>query len=94
MTEFTEDQELEIQKRIQKAREYEDERISFDQAFRFVQPYLQSITDQYDPDTNKLVKRGALDSFSYRIFMKKMLEVHEKYFPQPKAPEEKKPDGE
>ena len=81
MVEFTEEQELEIQKRIEEAKAFEDERLSYDQALRYVVPYLQSITDEYDPQTNKLVKRGAIDSYAYRVFMKKCMETYNKYFP-------------
>ena len=94
MSEFTEEQEAEIQKRIEEAAKFEQWRVAYAQASRIVLPYLQGMIDQYDPKTNQLVRQGVVDPFVYTVFKietdKKLLE----YFPQAKPAEEKKADGE
>ena len=94
MVEFSEEQELEVQKRIDDAAKFEQWRIAFAQAARIVTPYLEGMTDQYDPKTQQLVREGAIDPFVVTVFKTEMRKKLMEYFPQQKAPEEKKPDGE
>ena len=90
MTEFTEEQETEIQKRIDEATKYEQWRVAYAQAYRIVMPYLESLVDQYDPQTKKLVRRGSLDPFVFAVFETECNKVLEEYFP-PKQNAEQKP---
>ncbi len=82
MVEFTEEQELEIQKRVEEATKYEQWRIAFAQAARIALPYLQGMIDQYDPKTKQLMRQGALDPFVYAVFEAEVNQILAKYFPR------------
>jgi hypothetical protein len=86
MVEFTPEQEAEIQRRIEENTQFEQWRVAFVQGFRLVLPYLEGLTDQYDPQTNQIVKRGAIDQFVVMVFKKECEKVVEGYFPQTKKP--------
>lgn len=85
MTEFTEEQELEIQKRIDDAAKFEQWRIAFAQAARIALPYIQGMIDQYDPKTKQLMRQGALDPFVYSVFELEINKILSQYFPQQKT---------
>jgi hypothetical protein len=95
MLEFTEEQELEVQRRVNEAARYEQWRVAFAQAYRLVNPYLEGLTDQYDPQTKRMIKQGAIDPFVVTVFRTECDKVISTYFPQPQQPvpaEEKKTD--
>jgi hypothetical protein len=79
--------EEELQKKLDVAREeaarYEQWRNAWIQAVRIVKPHLDSLADQYDPQTNKLVKLGALDRFVYHVFETECDKITREYFPRP-----------
>jgi hypothetical protein len=97
MLEFTEEQELEVQRRMGEAARYEQWRVAFAQAFRLTLPYLEGLSDQVDPQTNKIIKRGAVSPFVVEVFREECNQIIVRLFPptQPQSPgpaEKEKPD--
>ena len=91
MTDFTPEQETEIQKRIEEAQRFEQYRIAGMQAFKECELHLSSLIDQYDAN-GKLVKKGPFDPFVLLVFRQEHNAFVERYFP--KKEEEKKADDE
>ena len=93
MTDFTPEQELEIQKRIEDAQRFEQYRIAGMQAYKECELHLSSLIDQYDAN-GKLVKKGPFDPFVLSVFQQEYKAFVERYFQQPAKKDEKKEDDE
>ena len=96
MVDFNEEQEAEIQKRIEEARKREQYRLSVDQAYKESIIHLNSMVDQFDPGTGQLIKRGIYDPYILEAFQNEYRGFLAEYFP-PKPvtakPEEPAPAG-
>ena len=68
MSDFTEEQETEIQKRIKQAKQEERYKIAVVQAYRVSLQNLITLVDQVDPKTKQIVKSGPFDQFVYSGF--------------------------
>lgn len=91
MIDYTEEQLADIQRQKDEVARYEQWRTGFAQAYRLAIPYLEGMADQYDPQTNQLLKRGVIDPFVLTVFTTEMNKILESYFPQTKPPVEKIP---
>lgn len=90
MTEFTPEQEAEIQKRIEERGKFEQYRIAGHQAYKECLLHLSQLVDQYDEE-GKLVKNGVFDPYVLAVFRSEYGRFMETYFPQPiKKGDEKK----
>lgn len=89
MAEFTKEQEAEIQKRIDEARQLEQYRIAGDQGYKEALMHLAGMVDQYD-QAGQLTKRGIYDPFVYTVLQNEYAGFRARYFPQkpPAQPEE------
>jgi hypothetical protein len=94
MTDFTPEQEAEIQKRINEAKQFEQYRTAGLTAFKWCQAQLGQVCDQYDPKTGQLVQRGIFDAHVYTVFTNEYQRFLETYFPQPNVTEPKQNDSE
>ncbi|MDD3019798.1 MAG: hypothetical protein PHX61_02305 [Alphaproteobacteria bacterium] len=97
MSDFTEEQEAEIQKRIKNAKQEEQYKIAVAQAYRISLQNLATLVDQFDPKTKQMVKSGPFDPFVYLAFQNefnKFLEENFKDGQQPPKEETVKKDGE
>jgi len=95
MSEFTEQQEAEIQKRIEDARKHEQFRMAADQAYKESIIHLSGMIDQFDPTTGQLIKRGIYDPYVLQAFQEQYRAFLLDYFPPkqvPVAEPEKKED--
>jgi hypothetical protein len=84
--EFTEEQEAEIQKRVDEAARYEQWRVAFAQAVRITKPYLAGMVDQINPETKELSKMGVIDPFVFHVFDSECNKILAEYFPQKEEP--------
>ena len=87
MVDFSDEQEAEVQRRVQEAARFEQWRVAFAQGYRLVVPYLQGLTDQYDPQTKQLIKQGAIDPFVFTVFKTECDKIISEYFPPAQKPE-------
>lgn len=86
MTDFTEEQEAEIQKRIEDARKHEQFRMAADQAYKESIIHLSGMIDQFDPNTGQLTKRGIYDPYVLQAFQEQYRAFLLDYFPPKPAP--------
>lgn len=97
MSDFTEEQETEIQKRIKQAKQEEQYKIAVVQAYRVSLQNLITLVDQVDPKTKQIVKSGPFDQFVYLAFQNeynKFIEENFKDGQEPPKEESTKKDDE
>lgn len=85
MTEFTPEQEAEIQKRINEAKQFEQYRTAGLTGYKWCQAQLEQVCDRYDQKTGQLIQRGIFDQHVLTVFSIEFQRFLEAYFPQPKA---------
>lgn len=96
MTEFTAEQEAEIQKRIQEAqlkqRELDNYRTAGLQAYRAALQHILANIDQVDPKTKQITQRGLYPQIVYIVLEQEYTNFVSTYFP-PAQPPEQKPES-
>lgn len=93
MVVFSEEQEAEIQKRIEVAKKLEQYKIAGLTGYKICLQHLAGLVDQYDPQTKQLVRSGALDPFVLTVMETEFERFRQAFFGKP-VTEEKKEDDE
>lgn len=89
MVDFSEEQEAEIQRRVEEAKKIEQYKIAGLTGYKICLQHLEGLVDQYN-EKGELVRPGALDAHVMTVMRNEFAMFLQRYLPKP----EKKEDGE
>lgn len=92
MSDFTEEQEAEIQKRIDEAKKLEQYKIAGLTGYKICLQHLAGLVDQYN-EKGEMVRPGAIDAYVLTVMQSEFVNFRKEFFGKIGA-EEKKADDE
>lgn len=93
MSDFTPEQEAEIEKRIEDAKKLEQYKIAGLTGYKICLQHLAGLVDQYN-EKGELVRAGALDAYVLTVMQTEFVHFQKEFFGKPAVEEKKKEDDE